>query len=114
MTAPVPHLGDALFTENFDGYDNSVQTTYYDFGKAVFAAVNLNEANGWTGSGSDPRRANSAPTATAASRRPPDASGSTPRTAPVRSTSRTRSPTRLRRDLRARRRCCRSTSPSRT
>ena len=56
VNAPVPHLGDALFTENFDGYDNSVQTTYYDNEKAVFAAVDLNKANGWTGSGSDPAK----------------------------------------------------------
>ena len=49
ITAPVPHLGDALFTENFDGYGAETQQTYFDNGEAVFAAVNLNTASGWTG-----------------------------------------------------------------
>jgi hypothetical protein len=48
-----PHLGDNLFTENFDGYGADTQQTYYDPpGTAVFAAVDLNAANDWTGASS--------------------------------------------------------------
>ena len=58
VTAPEveidPHLGGALFTENFDGYDESVQQTYQDNGVDVFASVNLTAASGWTDSGSNP------------------------------------------------------------
>jgi hypothetical protein len=58
VTAPEvviePHLGGSLFTENFDGYDSSVQQTYQDNGVDVFASVNLAAASGWTGSGSNP------------------------------------------------------------
>jgi hypothetical protein len=44
------HLGDSLFTENFDGYTEETQTTYFDPpGTAVFASVDLNAASGWTG-----------------------------------------------------------------
>lgn len=55
VTAPEPevnpHTGDALFTENFDGYDSSVQQTYQDGGVDVFATVDLHAANGWTTNG---------------------------------------------------------------
>jgi len=50
VTAPEPHDGEQLFVENFDGYGADTQTTYYDPpGTAVFAAVDLNAASGWTG-----------------------------------------------------------------
>ena len=69
MNAPVPHLGEALFAEKFDGYDDSsVQTTYKTTEGDVFAAVDLDEANGWTGSGSNPAKSELGATATAPSR----------------------------------------------
>jgi len=54
--APEPHLGGSLFTENFDGYDSSVQQTYQDGGVDVFATVNLASASGWQNTGSDPAK----------------------------------------------------------
>jgi hypothetical protein len=39
-------IGENLFTENFDGYAG---TYFSDGGEVVFAQVNLNQANGWTG-----------------------------------------------------------------
>jgi hypothetical protein len=47
VTAPVPHAGKALFVENFDGYDSSVQQIYQDGGVDVFATVDLKAASGW-------------------------------------------------------------------
>jgi hypothetical protein len=55
VTAPpveepcVPHLGDALFTENFDNYQETQK--YYDPADSdvfVFGTVDLNAASGWT------------------------------------------------------------------
>jgi len=46
VTAPVPHTGDNLFTENFDGYNGQY---YQDNGTTVFGVVDLNSENGWTG-----------------------------------------------------------------
>ena len=46
VNAPAPA---SLFVENFDGYGDDTQQTYFDTGEAVFAAVDLNAANGWTG-----------------------------------------------------------------
>ena len=53
VTAPEAHAGPALFTENFDGYGDSVQQTYQDGGVDVFAAVDLTAANQWQSTGSD-------------------------------------------------------------
>jgi hypothetical protein len=53
VSGPDPHLGPALFTENFDGYNSSVQQTYQDGGVDVFASVNLAAASGWHSTGSD-------------------------------------------------------------
>lgn len=50
LPEPDPHSGDTLFVENFDGYGEDTQTTYFDPpGTAVFASVDLNSASGWTG-----------------------------------------------------------------
>jgi hypothetical protein len=42
VTAPVPHAGDLLFWEDFDGYINNVDNP-------LFGVVDLNVANDWTG-----------------------------------------------------------------
>jgi hypothetical protein len=47
VTAPTPHLGANLFTENFDGYDGDM---YFDPpGNFVFGVTDLNDQNDWTG-----------------------------------------------------------------
>jgi hypothetical protein len=49
VTAPEPHLGDNLFTENFDGYQETQK--FYDPADSshfVFGTVNLETASGWT------------------------------------------------------------------
>jgi len=45
ITAPVPHLGAALFTENFDGYTG----TKYEASGDFWQSTNLHDANGWDG-----------------------------------------------------------------
>ena len=50
MDACVPHKGDALFTENFDGYAQTVK--YFDPANTlVFATVDLQAANQWQTNG---------------------------------------------------------------
>jgi hypothetical protein len=48
VTAPVPHAGAELFSENFDGYAGSAITDPSN-GTAVAEVTDLNAAHGWTG-----------------------------------------------------------------
>jgi hypothetical protein len=46
VTAPVPHLGDLLFEENFDGYDGQM---FFDNGEFIFGVADLDAQNDWVG-----------------------------------------------------------------
>jgi len=50
-----PHVGDNLFTENFDGYDG---IKYDDQGVPLFEIANLDTQHGWTGAANSELGAN--------------------------------------------------------